>query len=149
MSYTQLLYHAVIRTHCSERTITEDHERDLYAYILGMCKNRHVVLYRIGGMPDHIHMLVGLPASLPIAKFIQEIKSVTTVWMRKNPNFPYFDHWSNEYAAFTYAMRDKEMIINYIKNQKEHHKTVSFEEEYRQFIIESGGTIDERFFLKD
>jgi hypothetical protein len=46
-------------------------------------------------------------------------------------------------------MRDKEMIINYIKNQKEHHKTVSFEEEYRQFIIESGGTIDERFFLKD
>ena len=44
-------------------------------------------------------------------------------------------------------MRDKEMIINYIKNQKEHHKTVSFEEEYRQFIIESGGTIDERFFL--
>ena len=107
MSYTQLLYHAVIRTHRSERTITEDHERDLYAYILGMCKNRHVVLYRIGGMPDHIHMLVGLPASLPIAKFIQEIKSVTTVWMRKNPNFPYFDHWSNEYAAFTYAMRDK------------------------------------------
>lgn len=149
MSYTQLLYHAVIRTYRNERTISEAHERDLYAYIHGMCKNRNVTLYRIGGMPDHIHMLVGLPAALPIAKFIQEIKSVTSVWLKNNPDFPNFDHWSKEYAAFTYAMRDKEMIVNYIMSQKDHHKVVSFEEEYRQFILECGGVVDERFFLKD
>ena len=149
MSYTQLLYHVVIRTHASERTISEEHEKELYAYIHGMCKNRNTILYRIGGMPDHIHMLVGLPSTLPVAKFVQEIKSVTSVWLKANPNFPNFNRWSKEYAAFTYAMRDKEMIINYIRGQKEHHKTVSFEEEYRQFITECGGVIDERYFLKD
>ena len=54
-----------------------------------------------------------------------------------------------EYAAISYNGRDKEMIVNYIRNQKEHHKIVSFEEEYRAFLIENGITIKEEYFLKD
>lgn len=149
MSYTQLLYHVVIRTHACEKTISADYERELYAYIHGMCQKRDVILYRIGGMPDHVHMLVGLPSALPVAKFVQEIKSVTSVWLKNNPHFPNFGHWSKEYAAFTYAMRDKDMIVNYIRNQKEHHKVHTFAEEYRQFILEGGEEINEKFFLRD
>ncbi|MBQ9509940.1 MAG: IS200/IS605 family transposase [Bacteroidales bacterium] len=149
MSYTQLYYHIVIRPYKSQPVINEEHETELYAYIHGMCKNRNVNLLRIGGMPDHIHLFVALPSMLPVAKFVQEIKSVTSFWLKNNPHFPNFDHWSKEYAAFTYSIRDKEMIINYIRNQKEHHKNVFFRDEYRQFVIDNGLEIDDRYFLVD
>ena len=69
--------------------------------------------------------------------------------LKENPNFPEFEGWDVSFAAFTYNLNDKQTIIDYIKNQKEHHKTVSFEEEYRNFLIENGIEIDERYFLKD
>lgn len=149
MSYTQLIYHIVIRTYRSERTITESHERDLYNYMYGIARNRNVVVYRIGGMPDHIHLLVGLPSDLSVAKFVQELKSITSVWLKTNPDFPDFDHWGKEYAAFTYSAKEKDVVINYIKGQKEHHRVMSFTEEYRRLIEEAGLSVSEAYFLKD
>lgn len=149
MSYTQLIYHIVIRTHRSQRTISEAHERELYNYMYGIARNRNVVVYRIGGMPDHVHLLVGLPSDLSVAKFVQELKSVTSAWLKANPNFPVFDHWGKEYAAFTYSAKERDVVINYIKGQKEHHRTLSFAEEYRRLIEESGITINEQYFLRE
>ena len=149
MSYTQLYYHIVIRTHQSRLAIREEYEQELYAYIHGMCKKRDVYLHRINGMPDHIHLFVELPSMLPVGKFVQEIKSVSSVWLKNNPHFPDFDRWSKEYAAFTYSSRDKKMIINYIRNQKDHHKKVTFQDEYRQFLLDNGLSIDDRYFLDD
>ena len=149
MSYTQLIYHIVIRTHRSQRTISEAHERELYNYMFGIARNRNVVVYRIGGMPDHVHLLVGLPSDLSVAKFVQELKSVTSAWLKSNPNFPVFDHWGKEYAAFTYSAKERDVVINYIKGQKEHHRTLSFAEEYRRLIEESGITINEQYFLRE
>lgn len=149
MSYTRLFYHIVLRTYRSRFTINEEHERELYSYIHGMCKQRDVTLLRIGGMPDHVHLFVALPSLLSVARFVQVVKSVTSLWLKANPNFPDFDYWSKEYAAFTYSIRDKEMIINYIRNQKKHHKKVLFQDEYRKFLVDNGVRIDERYFLVD
>ena len=149
MSYTQLLYHIVFRTYRSERTIPESHERELYAYMLGIANNRDVKVYRIGGMPDHIHMLVGLPATLSVSRFMQDLKSITSPWLKSNPHFPDFDHWGKEYAAFTYSYKDKDTIVNYIKGQKEHHRVLSLADELKELIAESGITWDEKYFMKD
>ncbi len=149
MSYTRFLYHIVFRTKCSLNTIPESHERDLYAYILGFVNNKNAVLYRIGGMPNHIHMLVDLPPMLSVASFMQELKIATSKWLKTNSEFPDFQGWAEGYAAFTYSLKEKETVINYIKNQKEHHKVETFENEYRRFIEESGIQIDEKYFLKD
>lgn len=149
MSYTQLIYHIVIRTYRSERTIFESHERELYNYMYGIARNRHVVVYRIGGMPDHVHLLVGLPSDLSVAKFVQELKSITSAWLKSNPDFPAFDHWGKEYAAFTYSQGEKDVVINYIKGQKEHHRAITFEEECRKLIEEAGLVVNESYFLKD
>ena len=149
MSYTRLLYHIVFRTKCSLNTIPESHEKDLYAYILGFVNNKNAVLYRIGGMPNHIHMLVDLPPMLSVASFMQELKIATSKWLKTNSEFPDFQGWAEGYAAFTYSLKEKETVINYIKNQKEHHKVETFESEYRRFIEESGIQIDEKYFLKD
>lgn len=149
MSYTKLLYHIVICTKKRIPSISLEYDRELYAFILTMCNNRNVVLYRIGGMPDHIHLLVGLPSTLTVAKFVQEIKAVTSTWLKANPHFPLFTYWSKEYAAFSYSAKDKGMIINYIKNQKKHHINQTFIDEYRRFLMDNDIKIDERYFLID
>ena len=64
MSYVSTLYHIVLRTHCSELAIAEEHENELYAYMNGIINSYNGKLYRIGGMPDHVHLLVSLPATL-------------------------------------------------------------------------------------
>lgn len=118
MSYTRFLYHIVFRTKCSLNTIPESHEKDLYAYILGFVNNKNAVLYRIGGMPNHIHMLVDLPPMLSVASFMQELKIATSKWLKTNSEFPDFQGWAEGYAAFTYSLKEKEIVINYIKKSK-------------------------------
>ena len=149
MSYTTSYYHIVFRTHRSEPTICEEHEKDLYAYIYGIAKNLGCQTYRIGGMPDHIHIFVSLPATISLSAFVQRIKTDSSKWLKDNPKFPSFRGWGHEYAGFSYGKRDKDMIVNYIMRQKEHHHKTTFAEEYRSFLEENEITIDERYFLRD
>lgn len=149
MSYTQTSYHIVLRTHRSIPAIVEDHERELYSYMLGFINNKEGHLYRIGGMPNHVHLFVSIPATLAMSKFVQELKIASSKWLKANPNFPLFDGWSKEYAGFSYNLRDKDRIVGYIAKQKEHHCQKSFAEEYREFLTENGVTIREEYFLKD
>ena len=149
MSYTTSYYHIVIRTYRSESTIPKEHEKELYAYIYGIAKNLRCQTYRIGGMSDHIHIFVSLPSSLSLASFMQRIKTDSSKWLKANPHFPNFRGWGREYAGFSYSLRDKDKIVDYIKNQKEHHQKNTFVEEYRSFLQENGVVIDERYFLRD
>ena len=87
--------------------------------------------------------------TIALSDFMREVKEHSSKWLGQNPNFPDFEGWAVSFAGFTYNLNDKQTIINYITNQKEHHKTVSFEEEYKQFLIDNGIEIDERYFLKD
>ena len=149
MSYVCTLYHIVLRTHRSEMAITEEYEGELYAYMNGIINNFKGKLYRVGGMPDHVHLLVSLPSTLAMASFVKELKVSTSKWMKSNPHFPTFTGWSQEYAGFTYSVHDKDKIINYIKSQKEHHKKLTFADEYRKFVEDNEIVIDERYFMKD
>jgi putative transposase len=149
MSYTRLLYHIVFRTKCGKNTIPEQHEKELYAYIMGIINNKKSKLYRIGGIENHIHLLVDVHPTIALSDFMKELKEYSSKWLAENQNFPDFEGWAVSFAAFTYNLNDKQTIINYIKNQKEHHKTRSFEEEYRELLIENGIDIDELYFLKD
>ena len=81
--------------------------------------------------------------------FVKELKVSSSKWMKANPHFPKFTGWSQEYAGFTYSIHDRDKIINYIKGQKEHHKKMTFAEEYRRFIEANEVAIDNRFFMKD
>ena len=149
MSYTRLLYHIVFRTKYGRNTIPEQHEKELYAYIIGIVSNKKSKLYRIGGIENHIHLLVDIHPTFALSDFMKELKEYSSKWLSKNLNFPDFEGWSVSFAGFTYNLNDKQTIIDYIKNQREQHKTVNFEEEYRLFLVENGIEIDERYFLKD
>jgi len=146
-SYRQILYHIVFRTKGSLKTLHLENSEELYKYIWGIVKGKNGVLYRINGMEDHIHILSDLHPSIALSDYLRDMKTASSIWLKESGKFPQFNGWADGYAAFTYAYRDKETIINYIKNQREHHKTISFEEELRKLLIEHGVEINEKFFL--
>lgn len=145
-SYRQILYHIVFRTKNSRKTIVPVHSRALYAYILGIIRKKNCKLYRINGTENHIHMLCDLHPSIALADFMREIKASTSTWLKQSGKFPEFYGWGNGYAALTYGWRDKEMIVNYIKNQQKHHHLKSFEDELRKLLKENEVEIDDRYF---
>ena len=146
MAYTKLIYHIVFRPHGNAPVITEAYERDLYMYIYGFCKKGQCVLYRINGMPDHIHMLVSIHPTIALASFVHDLKIATGNFMRANRDmFPKYESWESTYGAFTYSEADKEKVINYIINQKEHHRRISTREELINILQEFGIEYDERY----
>ena len=145
-SYHQILYHLVFRTKDGRKTFKSDHSTELFAYFSGILKNKACFLYRINGMEDHIHILCDLHPKIALADFMRDIKTSTSLWIKQSGKFPEFGGWAEGYAAFTYAWKDKEMIINYIKNQQAHHKIESFENELRRLLKEHGIEPDEKYF---
>lgn len=77
---------------------------------------------------------------------MRDVKSSTSKWLKQSGQFPDFHGWAEGYAALTYAWRDKDKIVEYIKNQQEHHKKTSFEEELRELLREGGIEVNEDFF---
>ena len=98
-------------------------------------------------MEDHIHIFSDLHPKVALADYIKDIKVSSSLWMKGNGNFPKFKNWQDSYDAFTYSIKQKEIIINYIKNQKEHHKRESFYEEYKRLLIENEIEFDEKYLL--
>ena len=144
MSYVQLLYHVIIRTKASQPVLSLERSDELYRYIWGIIKNKNSVLYRVNGMEDHVHVLLSLHPTIALSDFMREMKAETSKMLKRTAGFEQFTAWSEGYAALSYSLKDKETIINYIKNQREHHKTMSFRDEYVAFLKEMNLELDER-----
>ena len=149
MSHTSILTHIVFRTKSSVPAIIPEHSHMLYRYIWGMVKHRRSVLLRINGMPDHVHLFVELNPSIALSEFVGAIKATTSRWMKDSGKFPLFTGWAREYAAFSYAARDKHTIISYIKNQQAHHQKVCFSDEIKTLYAEFGLEESLPYFLRD
>jgi putative transposase len=144
--YRQLLYHLVFRTKDSKPAIKQENVDQLYAYISGIIKNQKSHLYRINGIENHLHIITDLHPSIALADFMREVKASSSLWMKNSGLFPSFIGWAEGYGSFTCSYKDLARLIDYVKNQQEHHKKKSFDDEYRNLLIESGVMIDERFF---
>ncbi len=147
MPYRQIFYQIVFGTKHREPTLPENAEKDLYQYIYGVIQNMGCKLYRINGMADHIHIFSDLHPTVRLSDFVKNIKVASSVWMKAQGTFPAFRNWQEDYGAFTYNLKEKDTVINYIKNQKEHHKTESFLEEYKRLLAENGIVFDEKHLL--
>ena len=146
-TYHQIFYQIVFATKNRQPTINPEHENELYKFIFGVINNKKSKLYRINGMTDHIHIFCDLHPSLSLSSYVKDIKVASNLWMKEIGKFPNFESWQEGYGAFTYSIKEKDIIIEYIKNQKEHHKNESFSDEFKRMIIEDGIQFDERYFL--
>jgi REP element-mobilizing transposase RayT len=148
MSFTQILYHIVFCTKERRLVIPNDKSAELYKYIWGNMNNHDCHLYRINGMEEHIHLLTDLHPTVRLDDFVKSIKVSSSKWLKGNKDFPLFNGWADRYAAFTVSFREKEKVIEYIMNQREHHKKVSFFDEYKKFLIDNGIEFNEKYLLK-
>ena len=138
MSTVNAIYHVVINTYRREMTISEANAEYMYRYIWGILKNKKCILYRIGGIENHIHMLIHLHPDVSLSALIRDIKQSSTKWAKGNPLFPVFKGWGKEYAAFSCSYSSKDAIVNYIKSQREHHCRATFEQEFEEMVQKEG-----------
>ena len=142
-SYRQHYYHIVFGTKRRERTIPNEHCILLYKYIWGFIEKKKCKLYCIDGCEDHIHLLVDIHPRIAIADFVKDLKVSTSLWLKEKQEFKNFKGWSEGYASFTVSHNSKNAIVEYIKSQKEHHKHISFQEEYIAILQENGLEFEE------
>ena len=138
MSAVSSMFHVVINTYRRQMTIPDETSEHLYRYIWSIIKSRNSRLYRINGTGNHIHMLIELPPTLALSDLVRDIKQGSSKWAKQQSYFPQFSGWGKEYGAFSCSQRDKASVVNYIINQREHHKSRTFEDEYRGIIEEYG-----------
>ena len=104
-------------------------------------------MYRINGVEDHIHILSSLHPTIALADLIKNIKVATSIWIKENNIFPKFNGWQQSYGGFTYSINEKDILIDYIKNQEEHHKKITFKEEFISLLNEHGIDYDEKYLF--
>jgi REP element-mobilizing transposase RayT len=146
-TYTQILYQIVFSTWKREQTLSANNRDELFKYIWGVLNNKKCHLYRIGGVSDHIHILTSLHPSSSLASLVKDTKLASTDHIKSNNLFDNFMGWQDGYAAFTYSYKDKDRLIEYIKNQEIHHKVKTFKEELIDLLTEHGIEFDEKFLL--
>lgn len=146
-TYTQLIYQIVFSTRNRKPCMIKEKRDQLYKYIWGILKNKNCHLYRINGVEDHLHILTHIPPSASISSIVKDVKVSSSIFIKEQKLFHGFEGWQEGYGVFTYSFKEKDRLIEYIKNQEEHHKKISFKEEYRSFLIEHGIEFQEKYLL--
>ncbi len=146
-TYTQILYQIVFSTKNREQTLVNPNRKELFKYISGILKNKNCHLYRINGVEDHLHIVTHLHLSISLASLIKDIKLASSDYIKKNSLFQLYNGWQDGYGAFTYSIKEKDSLIEYVKNQEEHHKIKTFREEYIELLNEHEITFDEKYLL--
>ena len=136
-SFTRLTYHVVFATKHRKRTITEDLQERFYEYIGGTVRAKKSHVIEIGGVADHVHILAGMSPSVALSDVIRDVKASSSKWMREEMHVDLFE-WQKGYGAFSVSDDRVEAIRQYIRNQKEHHRTKTFQEEYIEFLERHG-----------
>ena len=148
-TYTQLYIHLVFAVKYRMGLITDKWKQQLYEYIVALAKNRKHRIYAINGMSDHIHILVSMSPAQSLSDFVQEIKRASSMWINDNRFVPGKFEWQEGYGAFSYGQSQIGVVVNYIKNQEEHHKKHTFKDEYKAFLKAFNISFDEHYIFND
>ncbi len=146
-TYTQILYQLVFSTKMRLPTLQKHGREQLFAYITGVLSNKKCHCYRVGGVEDHIHIMTHIHVSQNVDALIKDIKLSTTSMIKSEKLLPHFGGWQEGYGAFTYAIGAKENLIRYAMNQEEHHRKITFREEYIALLKEHEIEFDEKYLL--
>lgn len=146
-TYTQIIYQVVFSTKQREQVLEKENRTELYKYIWGILKNHNCHVYRINGIEDHLHIVMHLHPSIALADLIKSIKIASSSFIEEKKLFKNFNGWQTGYGAFTYTINEKDRLIDYVKNQEHHHKSISFKDEYIAILKEHQVEFDEKYLL--
>lgn len=144
-SLVKTLIHLVYSTKHRQPTIPKEFQQDLYAYQAGIFKQWDSPALIIDGTEDHVHALFSLSKNHALKTIVEEVKKSSSKWMKaegpKNPEF----YWQSGYAGFSVSQSNAPQVKTYVKNQEEHHRKMTFQDELRQLFRRHGVEFDERY----
>ena len=146
-TYCQIYVHFVFAVQNRMGLIKQAWKDDLYKYITGIISNKGHKLMAIGGVSDHIHILVSMSPTQSISDLMADVKRSSSLWINERKLVPGKFSWQSGYGAFTYAKSQILNVANYIDNQEEHHKVKNFREEYEELLKDFGIEYDERYIF--
>ncbi|NJL77603.1 MAG: IS200/IS605 family transposase [Saprospiraceae bacterium] len=136
--FSQIYIHIVFSPKNREALIQPEWEERLHKYITGIVQNRGHKMLAIGGMPDHIHLFIGLKPSESISNLVREIKTETNSFINAERLSPFKFDWQNGYGVFSHSRSQVHTVCQYILTQKEHHRKKSFREEFLKICEDFG-----------
>lgn len=144
-SLARILVHLIYSTKNRERLITPELIPKLGALQAGIYKDLGCPAIEIGGTADHVHSLFLFSKTIELCDVIEEVKKGSSRWMKnQGPEFRDF-YWQSGYGAFSVSQSHEEMVCQYIRNQEEHHREMSFQDEFRAFLRKYKIEYDERY----
>jgi putative transposase len=141
-TYAQNVIHVVFSTKDRRKLMSSEFRPRMWAYAVGICKKFDILVLAVGGMEDHIHLLVQIPPTLPVAKAVLAIKSNSSRWANEEGHkFA----WQQGYGAFSVSSSVVPTVIRYIQNQETHHRRMSFDAEFLALLKKHGIEFDPKF----
>jgi REP element-mobilizing transposase RayT len=147
-TYSQIFIQIVFAVKGRESLIHPSWEERLYKYITGIVQNKEQKMFAINGMPNHIHILIGIKPSCCLSDLVREIKKSSNEFINENKFTPFKFHWQEGFGAFSYSYSQLDNVIAYIMNQKEHHKKKTFKEEYISFLKQFNIEYNEKYLFE-
>ena len=144
-SLANILVHLVFSTKNRTAWIADNWRDDLHGYIGGIIRRHGSDLLAAGSVEDHIHLMFPMPRTVSVSELVREIKSGSTRWVHDSTSRPQDFRWQSGYGIFSLSPSHKEAVEKYIASQREHHKTTTFQEEYRKLLAKYGLAHDEKY----
>lgn len=146
-TYSQIYLHFVFSTKNRAKLISHEIEERVWAYIAGVAKHHGMTPIQMGGIETHVHALVGLPTTLSTSQAARALKGDSSYGIRREfPGMAGFG-WQDGYGAFSVSHSAVQSVVQYIKDQREHHLTRSFEDEYVALLKKHGIDYDDRYLF--
>lgn len=147
-TYTQLYVQFVFATKYRAAALQPEWDERLRMYISATVKNNGHKLIAINNMPDHLHLFVGLHPNQSISEIMRLVKGDSSEWINRERLTNSKFHWQDGYGAFTYSRSQVDSVVKYIVNQQEHHKRITFHDEYITMLQKFDIEYDERYIFK-
>ena len=147
-TFSQIYVQTVFAVENRQSLITANFREELYKYIAGIVRNQGQKLIAINGMPDHLHILIGLRPAMPLADLVREIKSDSAAFVNKRKLVHGRFNWQEGYGAFSYGHSQLNTVVHYVQNQEKHHQQHTFRNEYMTLLRKFDIAFDERYVFK-
>ena len=146
-TYTQIYVQIVFAVKGRQNLISENIREKIEKYICGIISNKNSKPLAIYCNPDHIHILIGLDSSTSVSDIARDIKANSSKWINEQKMVSGKFNWQEGFGAFTYSKSQIDSVVKYILNQPVHHKTISFKDEYTDFLKKFEIEYDEKFLF--
>ena len=146
-TFSQIYIQVVFAVKNRDAMIDLSWEERLYQYITGIVQNKGQKMLAINGMPDHIHFFIGMKVNCCLSDLVREVKKASNDMINDNKLSKFRFNWQEGYGAFSYSHSQIDNVVKYVMNQKEHHRKISFKEEYIDFLKKFEIEYDEKYLF--